>query len=263
MLDKIYNYSGVLFTQKDINSLESFCKIINNNFVSSPEILDDGNESGVLIAKFSYQSNKQFFRNAQLAAELEKPYNYTFYYFSFVVEAQYFSVVAVPWIKMGIELFDNMKLSERSLDAMPKYHQVDLGSMIDSLKGHMDEVITVESAIFNIEGQSSNIKTLSISGERPLITTLFKSIDELVEYEPVKVKVVHKMQHSRDFRTTFDNYGNFQFRIGADKSVLQKIKSLFSTLASKNLLEVIDGFYNPMHLKENLINKDDAKLESI
>lgn len=257
MLDKIYNYSGVLFTQKDISSLKSFCNFINCNAVSEPEVLDKGDKSGLLIAKFNYLSSTQFFRNPQLAEELNKPYEYSFYYFSFKIEDEYFSIVAFPWIKMGVELFKNIRPKNPALDSMLKYHQIDLGKMIKSLKSEFDNNITLETAELKVEGQSSNIKSLTISGERPLITSLFNAIDELVEYEPKKVKLVHSIQNSRDFRVTFDNYGNFQFRIGADTSVLENFKSVFSILSSRNLLEIIDGYYNPMNLKLNLKEEDD------
>lgn len=105
MLTNIYNYSGVLFTHKDVNSLDSFTKLLGNENVSEPEVVASNNEIKAQLVLFKYWSTSQFSKNPELEKMwTDRGYEYQFYYLSLWIDDQYYSVIAVPWFKMGVKI---------------------------------------------------------------------------------------------------------------------------------------------------------------
>lgn len=259
MFDKIYNYSAVLFTHHDIHSIESFTKILNGNKISKPDVINHENAENVSIVKYNYISRTAFSKSPDLETlRIEEGFNYEFYYFSFHIDGTYYSVIAVPWFKMGVELFRNIRPKSLSSNSSIQFYQIDLLKLIKSLKSNRDENMKLLSSNFIIESES-NVTTLNISGLDPLYSELFTEIDELVDYKPNKCKLIHKQEDTTDLRVSFDNLGNFQFRVGIDISNLFKLQNIFSSLNTRELLKPIDGYYNPMKLRLRIKEDEDEQ----
>lgn len=249
MFSKGTNFSAVLFKNKSLCTAQKLYSIFPEDIISTPKQINNKNE--VSIDHFYYYSESKFVRREDILNKIETEdgrYKYNFYFISFKLEDEYFSVLAVPWFKMGVELINYLAPTSLKFDLIEKYHQTDLLGLIKSLKKDRDDNITLLSSTLTIEGES-NVSKLLISGSNPLYSELFDSIDDLVKFQPNQCQIIHEEDGTPDFRLLLDSFGNMTFRINSTFENLYKLKSIFQIMLNRNILQEIDGYYNPMKLR--------------
>ena len=236
-------YRAIAFSYDGLTGLDTVKKLFDGKTLSAPNLLKA--HDGFVGQHFHYYSSIQF-SNAEYLEKIktkkygQEVYCYNMYWLWFNYDNLNIVIIAVPFLKMALNIFELIKIGTRGKKLV--FHRVDIEKMIEAIKSkkNMDGHIKITKFDSLVKGDST-ISRIAVNGADTIHSKTLKTINSSLFRTGVSLSLkscnITFNNHKGESFTLFaDRWGNYSIRIGKDASNLPALRHFISYGANEKII---------------------------
>jgi len=262
MFEDRRDYRAVAFACPRLRGVADIAGLLPRNAVMDLRVLSEP-ASDLEITHSHYYSTNRFTASAELDKLVVTRrgihfYRYDVYFLATSVKRQRVFLVAVPFFRMGIELFGMIR--ERSRGHGLLYQVVNLDRLLALLSSPIEMTTRpkISFAEFTVFGDEA-LTRLSLAGENVLQSVGFSLVRRSltakgIGLNPRKCAILYDDHQGKRFRLQADSFGNLRFRVGFRAHNLPFAQYLLSFLYTGNVMDSTPAY----PLRKGVVEEEDG-----
>jgi hypothetical protein len=237
------DFRAIAFTVPSLKSIAGMRDLLPQNSISEGEQLTEGSPQ-LQIEHMYYYSRERFSPSPELDNVKKvwqgiEQYRYDLYLLGFTGPNFFVGMVAVPLLRMGLNLFRQIHEGARGSGLL--YQKVSLERLLKAVTEgrHMGGSIRITNIQMLIFGDPS-ANSILIGGENALNSKTFKCLSNSLtglQFDPLSCRVIYDRPEGQRFYMGIDRFGNYSFYVRAGGYNLHWASNLLSYLYKEKVID--------------------------
>jgi hypothetical protein len=236
------DFRAIAFTIPNLNSIAGIRELLPKDSISEGKLLKNGSPK-FQIEHLYYYSKERYSPSPELDSIKQvwhgiEQYRYDLYLLGFNGPNSYIAIVAVPLLKMGMELFN--QVHEKVIGRGLVYQKVLLEKLLKAVRDghHLGGYIKITNIQMLIKGDPPANSVL-IAGDDALNSKTFELLHSSlsgIEFNPMSCRIIYDEPGERKFYLGVDKFGNYSFYVRVGGHNLHWANYLLTYLYGEKLI---------------------------